>query len=1066
MSFRSRRVRASRLVPRPRLLRLLRPHWKVAVLSAPAGYGKTTLAMQYASGKRALWCRLCPEDRDPAHLMGTLLGAGKALHPPVGHRTSLLFLSRRDMERDGGILTASLLGEMVPARGERLIVLDDVHVLSGAAASLRWLRRVMEESGPRVRFLLTCRGECPLPLARFDLRGGTLLLGVRELEFTEDEQARLLRGVFGPRAPILESTALRATLGGWAAGLVLASQSMSRKEKRRPPKTVDEGGDGDRTKRLLDLFAEEVFDALPSRLQSALCRAALLDDLDAAAVRALLGPRETAYLLREITRRALFLRTLPDGGATPRFHPLFLEFLRRRLHECTPRAERRALLRRLARHWDRRAEPVRSLRVLLEIGDGASIHPSLLIRAAIRLRDSGEMEESARLARQAQDAFAARGAWLSAARALRTEAMVAVITGRVQSTLEHALSLAALIPAKERAARGLTALDLGDLCLQAGRPRESRAALIEAERWLRGTRHSVEAAEASLFRGTIAFTEGHWDIYLRLARQALQTYRRAGYLTKAQSVLINMAEAHIYLGEEEEALALLDEAGLRNESPGLGPYRASEATGRGRALSEMGLLRKAIPHFHKARSLSRASGMEMNALYVNVWEGVCLRRLGRLKKAAELLERAAEGFARAESPSWLAVSRMEHALVSGLCGATEEALETLVVAARVSRRLGDRKELARNFLYEARLLQAADRAFEAPLLRALRILVRENYVVLLRKEGDVAVPLLAAALTLPSVPSLVRRILPALSTEVREAVSRQVAIAGRPHIARSSGPAPRINQTAARPPAEKLHIRLLGTFEVRGEQLLRFPRRASVALVAYLALRPGRPVAREVLAEALWPEASAVSSRNRFDVALSAARSVLEPHAGSRGPFRILVTDAGFCRLDENLVTVDKIEFERLARECEPVLRTLSYGDWKEPGGSGAKEVRSGEVTLRRALERYGGDLLPGLADAPWTQAERDRLRDRYHRLLLGMSALALRTGRAAEAEEAAQNVLRDDPLHEEALRLLLQAVVVLDGPAAVMQKYQHFRRAIERELGTTPSPQTVSLARELSVPC
>jgi len=133
----SRPPRSASLV-RPRLLRLLAGSWKAAVLSAPAGYGKSTLAAQFAGrfgarpgpAPRVLGCRLHAEDRDPAHLLGTLLAGGCALRPPIGARTRRLFVSRRDMERDGRLLTASFLSELVPARGERLVVLDDVHVLA------------------------------------------------------------------------------------------------------------------------------------------------------------------------------------------------------------------------------------------------------------------------------------------------------------------------------------------------------------------------------------------------------------------------------------------------------------------------------------------------------------------------------------------------------------------------------------------------------------------------------------------------------------------------------------------------------------------------------------------------------------------------------------------------------------------------------------------------------------------------------------------------------------------------------------------------------------------------
>src|SRR4029453_14346493 len=74
----------TKLIARPRLLARLGERWKVAVLAAPAGYGKTLLAAQFTGGHGAqvVWCRLYPEDRDPLHLIGSLLAAGGRPAPP------------------------------------------------------------------------------------------------------------------------------------------------------------------------------------------------------------------------------------------------------------------------------------------------------------------------------------------------------------------------------------------------------------------------------------------------------------------------------------------------------------------------------------------------------------------------------------------------------------------------------------------------------------------------------------------------------------------------------------------------------------------------------------------------------------------------------------------------------------------------------------------------------------------------------------------------------------------------------------------------------------------------
>ena len=328
MPTRQARIAGGRFLERARLLRLLAGPWKVAVLSAPAGYGKTTLASQYAERRRTLRCRIQPEDRDTAHLLGNLLASGTRLAPPIGTRTQRLFESRRDMDRDGGLLTSSFLEELAPSKSGLLVILDDIHQISDAREALQWIRFVMEESASGVRFLLTCRGPCPVPIARFDLLGGSVTLSAADLAFTEKEQRLLFGDVLHLRLRPSEQTMLRTVLGGWPAGLILAGQRL--RETGRTP-DLDRIQEAEaRPARLFSFLAEEVYAPLPPALQKALCKASYLEDLDRDSIRMLLGRKVGEGLLREIARRDLFGQALPGNAEPARFHPLFRDYLRAR----------------------------------------------------------------------------------------------------------------------------------------------------------------------------------------------------------------------------------------------------------------------------------------------------------------------------------------------------------------------------------------------------------------------------------------------------------------------------------------------------------------------------------------------------------------------------------------------------------------------------------------------------------------------------------------------------------------------------------------------------------------
>jgi ATP/maltotriose-dependent transcriptional regulator MalT/DNA-binding SARP family transcriptional activator len=1071
-------------------MRHLSGRWKVAVLSAPAGYGKTTLAAQVTAGRDPIWCRLSPEDRDTAHLLGNLLAAGLRLRPPVGTRTSHLFVSRRDMERDGGLLTGSLLDELVPEKGDRFIVLDDLHVLAGAREALGWARRLIEESGPRVRFLLTCRGDCPLPLERLRIREGLVQIGAPELEFNEIEQRRLLESASGRRLSTAESARVRDIVGGWAAGLVLASRHVAR--TGRAPAAPDLDRREERNQRLIGYLAEEVYAPLPRKLQRDLCRAALLEDLDRESLRVLLGKDEGDALLREITGRDLFVRMLPDGGGAPRFHPLLRAYLLGRLGEHLDAGARRSLLARVSGYWKRRGEPERAARVLLSAGEtdeairlfeeaagenaGGMQHSALAPLAVEILRQSpdrgiaspwvclyateqawqtGDHEGTDRLLHAAQDRFLEQRAFVHAARAYRREAVSAPLAGRLREAFARGIALLDLLPKKEPLARGLVTLRLGVLSLESGRPDDAERFVVESIRLLRLAGDEVEIADASVQRASIAYTKGRWDVYLRLARQAMAVYRRAGYIHRLESLLINSAEAFTYLGEEEKAITHLDEARAVHPRTGLPTYTVGEAIGRARARSEMGDLERATELFGEAGALTERWGSPAMALQLDVWKGIHERRCGRLRPALRLLSVALDGFARIGSPSWLAVARMERAVVIGLLGRTDEALAGLDAAAASSKRLGDRKEVARNTLFRARVLQRANRPFAPVLGAALRALAREHYLVLLRKEADLAVPLLAGAREGAETPVL-RRAISALPEAIRARIERGARRPGT-RVARPGAGGDRSSGGPVR-------IRLLGDFAVEvGGRPVAFPRRASEALVAYLAMNRRNPVPREVITEAIWPGSPGATARNRFDVTLSAARRAMEPGAGRRGPFHVLITDAGLCRLGRADIEVDVETFETRARACRTLLERLTRRPWAARTEIRTAAIREERARLRTAIDAYGGDLLPALPYAEWLQAERERLRDGYHRLLLGDGTLALAGDRAEEAAEAARAILSHDPLHEEAQRLLMPALAALGEWSSLTRGYTAFARRFVREMGTLPGPETAALHRDLT---
>jgi ATP/maltotriose-dependent transcriptional regulator MalT/DNA-binding SARP family transcriptional activator len=1008
---------------RPRLLRALSGRWKLASLHAPAGWGKTTLLSQWCARRDVLWVTATAAERDPAQLLGSLLAGGARLRPAFGAHTLARFHARREFERDGGLLTATFLHELAARSPALAIVVDDAHELAGARATLTWLAGLVERTAPDVRFLFSGRGDPLWPVGQFAPLEERRV-DRKALAFDRAESLRMLARA---GVPVRERRAIAERQQGWAVGLRAAARAGE-----------------DRQATWATLAAAEL-DALDPRARRDLLLASALDDLEPAPLEALLGARAARALLQSVRRRGLFL---DDAGRVPRFHPLFQDVLRDLAARELPPAQRQAAFRRAAAAYMKHGHPVRALALLAASGavrdairgferasvtraeDGAlaslarvwladggpaeAAHsPAVRYQAARADADEGQFGAAAEGACAAAEAWFARRQWLAAARATMLTFRVAIQSGRLQAATRECERLHARLVRTHAAAAALVLARLGALRLHAGDPAAARRDLDRALAVL-PARLGVERAEAEMHRATVEFTAGHWAEYLARTRRALEQFRRFGYWGRTHALLVNMAEAYIYLGEEAVARRHLDEAAELAPRSGLHARSMLLELSRARSLSEEGRLVEAGRAFRRARRESKRTSTRLFDAMLDVWEGVWLRRRGRIAHAVRTLERAAASFEALESPAWRNLARLERALAVGLDGDPAGAMRELAACARISRRWGDAKEEARVWLFFARLRQRAGLPHQAALTRALRLLDRENYRVLLRKERDVADPLLASA---AGAAGSLRR-----SPETRR-------------------PPPRAR--AGKEAQATWRVRLLGGFALeRGGERAVPARTAAKQLVALLALRHPRPQRREALVEALWPGAPPGAGRNRFDVALHDARRVLDPDAGPRGPFHALRSEGGLVWLDE-ASEMDFVRFESLAEQA----------------------AREGtEAALVRALGYHAGALLPEWPDATWADDARLRVRARAEALLLARARAALAARAPDRALDSAVRVLAEDPLHEEALGWKLRALVALGRRAEAASEATAFEARSRRELDSPPGPELVALVQELGL--
>jgi len=331
-------------ISRPRLLgRFSFEHGaRVIVVSAPAGFGKTTLVGDWArSTPEALgWLSLDELDNDP-HRFWSYLGG--VLEAVLRNRSDNL---RRFRRPDGA---PDSLADAVAHQLERLsipcdLVLDDFHFLQsdGVLASVKML---VERLPDRCRLLVISRERPRLALSRLRLRGELEEITVRHLRFTRQEVAQLFQEAAGRALTREQADALRRATEGWPAALRLAV--LAYRERGGRLEEVLEGGRAGRY--VFDYLAEEVFERLDEDLRRFLLRTSILRRFCAPLCVAVTGLAESARILRHLERSNLFLLSLGGEMRWYRYHRLFGRFLRARLEEIWP--EGVAELHRRAADW-------------------------------------------------------------------------------------------------------------------------------------------------------------------------------------------------------------------------------------------------------------------------------------------------------------------------------------------------------------------------------------------------------------------------------------------------------------------------------------------------------------------------------------------------------------------------------------------------------------------------------------------------------------------------------------------------------------------------------------------
>jgi ATP/maltotriose-dependent transcriptional regulator MalT len=374
---------ATDMLPRRKLLDALDavPDWRVLLLRAPAGYGKTTLMSQLFerladSGSRCRWLSMDPRDDDLNHLL-THLQAAIGQPYPGQSQESLAMAHMPDL--------GFWLNDVARLPEPQVLFLDELESVQEPAA-LALLHRLLRFAPDNLRIVIGTRPESGLALGRMKASGLVLEWSARQLRFDSGETRAFLQGGGGAAVPAAWHELVAERCEGWPAMLRLSALALHRSEAPQRFLEVLQDSSSD----LAEYLAGEIFDRQPAAHQSFLLRTSVLRYLAPGLCDALCDCSDSAQLLYEMGRRNQFVIPLDNArSGAYRYHPLLADFLHARLGLLFPGLA--AQLHRKAAVWlEEHGQLIEAIGHAMDCGDPV-FAADMMERAAKQLVKAGNL---------------------------------------------------------------------------------------------------------------------------------------------------------------------------------------------------------------------------------------------------------------------------------------------------------------------------------------------------------------------------------------------------------------------------------------------------------------------------------------------------------------------------------------------------------------------------------------------------------------------------------------------------------------------------------------------------
>jgi LuxR family transcriptional regulator, maltose regulon positive regulatory protein len=1068
---------APQLLSRPRLTDRLLANlgYPLTLVTANAGSGKTTLVADFlrTHERQFVWYQLDHTDADPAIFLGYLGFGIQKLVPAFGKALfSYLQETTGESAQHPERAVDVFLNEVLEHVEQQLIlVLDDYHHLGADTAVHVVMDRLLAYLPDVLHVVIVSREVPPLALGRLRTHSPLATIDRGDLLFTDEETRELFRRVFDLELTPEQLAEYRERTHGWITALQLvrqvAQRSVIRSREGQPdvPDLVEVLRQSERD--IFDYFAEEVFSDEPSDVQNLLLKVSLLDRLELDICAALYPDLNSSRLLPNLVRRNVFITVASDRrGEEYRLHPLFQNFLRRRLRSEIGRAGVSAEHQRCAAYFSARLSWEQAVRHLLaaEDFDGAAkviaekgsewissgalgslasltdslpqpsveAHPRALAYRAEVDRLRGEYETAQSKLRRAAVLLKQQTDKEGEAEVLHSLATVARRQGdygQAFAYLDSATELtdeSSTVRIKCQNTRGLCLVSVGQWTAA---EREFRSALQSAEesndeRYIRLITHNL---------GLPAMMRGDFGEALRWLRRMLRDGRESPMPQEATAHL-NMARCYLYLGDLTACEQHLDEAIERCQLFNLVAWSAEAFEAYGNLYREKQEFERANEYYERAARTYDEARISLNRTELLEERALLSLQMGDFGAAQAQIDRLISGRPREKDELAFFTASLTRGRILTARAEYQTAYADISNALEYFHGQG-------LYYYEAQASMGIalcdfnlgnERGMLERLRRVVDLSVRYDYEYWLK--GKIA--------KYPEIFSS-EDALELLPFDLREQVSAGPVT--------PSTPAQVSEIALANQPVTDLTVNMLGPVAI-----LRDPSRPLAAdawttrrardILCFIVSRRHHRASKDTIIDTFWGETDMAVIEKNFHPTVSHIRKALNSNQPLKQNF-LLYRDGDYQLNPEFSYRIDTEEFDRLLSEGENARRARNY----------EASVRAYE----QALGLYRGEFMQGSYEL-WVEEQRTYYREQYLRLLESLAGVAETACDWQKAMQLAQLIVREDQFREDIHCMILRAHAALGNRGSVKEHYEGLKRILENELGVEPSAETRKLYQQL----